>query len=589
MAMPIEMGYTNTVPVESELEYPNVRPAPPAVSFNHRILPLIWLIIMQSDDKFRLAAEQGRMPPQTAHQMPPPAYTSSSTYNSDTHTSGPSYASEYTSSPVAVNSFSPMSDVERYPQSVSEMTSSTNATGRGYVMSDEERYPTVVESPEIHQAPEFHSSSTSVTMLQPPTPPEREPISPLSRNMDGLYSSDKEAAPKERRKYCGLSRTIMLCIVAGVLLVIIGLSVGLGLWAKSKNKTKRLPAITSSGVWTNTNQTHWFSQIYSTNKTTGQVMFSLSEEPGSYIPAQAMNLTIMPEIDAPMAAVAKWGSDALVYLNLFYIKDQYIVTANVSCIDMSCTTISNEIIQQNLTYPIADDSGLSAVYISDTGVGAYKVFYHNTDRYITQLSSEGGGVWNHGDVLSAGKSLAGSKIAATAIGTNGTMALLYVDAPSKTLYQIYNQDNRWRNRKFKIQLKVFTKLTYVLATPVADDISKWDPTTSFTSTYVPKLDSLRCYFVGSDRLIYEFTGRNASTSTFAQLARGDIQPDSTSGISTPGWKQETYHDLTWLKSDSVGAEITSTSWDDQIRYYRLVEKTLAVSSFKNGVWSAKLV
>lgn len=587
MAMPIEMVYTNTVPVESELEYPSTRPAP--VSLNHRILAPSWLTTLQSDDKFQLAAEQGRMPPQTGHQMPPPAYTSTSTYNSDTRTSRPSYASEYTSSPVAVSSFSPisstlMSDAQRYPESVSEMTTSTNATARGYVMSDEERYPTVVEGPEIHQAPEFHSSSNSVTMLHPPTPPEREPMSPSSRV---LYSSDKEVTQKERRKYCGLSRTTLLCIIAAVLLVIIGLSVGLGLWAKSKNKTKRLPAITSSGVWTDTNQTHWFSQIYSTNRTTGQVMFSLSEEPGTYIPAKTMNLTLMPEIDAPMAAVAKWGSDALVYLNLFYIKDQYIVTANVSCVGMSCTTLSNEIIQKNLTYPIADDSGLSAVYLTE--IGAYKVFYHNTDRYITELTSEGGGNWDHGDVLSAGKNMAGSKIAATTIGTTGIMHIIYVDGPSKTLYQIHNQDNRWRNRKFEIQINLSTKLTYIQATPVADNISKWDPTTSFTSTYVPKLDSLRCYFVGSDRLIYEFTGKNASTSTFAELARGDIQPNSTTGISTPGWKQQTYHDLTWLKSDSVGAEITSTSWDDQIRYYRLVEKNLAVSTFKDGVWSAKLV
>ncbi|CAG8955855.1 hypothetical protein HYFRA_00008703 [Hymenoscyphus fraxineus] len=482
----------------------------------------------------------------------------------------PAYSSEYTTSPTTVTSISPisstmLSDIERYPQSVSEVTMSTVIPAREYVMRDEERYPTVV----IHSAPELYSPLESVAISQPPVPDQ----SPLAPSGKGMGSFANEIPTATRRKICWIPRKTFFLTVPAILLLVIGLSVGLGVWASSRsgNKKSSFPMITSSGTWTNSNKSTWYSQVYGTNRTTGKMMLSLSDESGKYRPAEPMNLTIQPPSNTPMAAVAKLGNDSVIYLSLFYIKDQEIITANVSCVPMICTLVSNEPIRGNLTFPIAGDSGLGVVYQAKSD--SYHVFYQNKDRYITQLTNDDDGNWDHGRIISAGKSLAGSKIAVANIGTTGDMHLLYVDASTKMLFQVYNQQKSWRN-----------------PAPVSTSpFPQWDPSTSFTSTYVPALDSLRAYFVGSDRLIYELQGKNASSPTFAAIARGDLQPNETSGISSPGWKQELYHDLTWFESDTASCGITSSSWNDQIRFYRVIKNHLAVATFRDGVWSAKWV
>lgn len=116
----------------------------------------------------------------------------------------------------------------------------------------------------------------------------------------------------------------------------------------------------------------------------------------------------------------------------------------------------------------------------------------------------------------------------------------------------------------------------------------WNPTSSLTTAYTATDDTIRAYFVGTDKLIYQFTGLGASTEAFAQVRRTETQ-NSTSGVSTTGWTQNTIHDLTWLMSDSTSAQLGAVGWGSNVGFLREIQGQLAESTMTNGVWSAKFL
>jgi hypothetical protein len=311
-----------------------------------------------------------------------------------------------------------------------------------YVMRDDERYPTPVEEhPGLHPytPPNPPTSAAIDDIVSPVTV-----VSPLSRNQTNLEDFQKlelEVGQKTRtprRKCCGIRLSIFLALLAGLaVILIIGIMVGVveGLKLKREAETSRLPALVASGVYIGTNDTKWNSQIAYSNTTSGKVTFLLNSGENNFTSPQTMNLTMVPASNAPMSIVSMYGTDGNIYLSLFYIYDSSIVLANVSCSLSVCTTIYNGAISKDITYPIYKTSGLAAVYLGSSG---YRVFYHNTDRYLTELSTLGDGTWDHGTTI-AGKAVAGSSISATEIGTSGMMAVLYVDDKSEDLYYIqYN-------------------------------------------------------------------------------------------------------------------------------------------------------
>ncbi|KAH8591209.1 hypothetical protein B0O99DRAFT_744636 [Bisporella sp. PMI_857] len=437
----------------------------------------------------------------------------------------------------------------------------SSAGASKYVMADEERYPTVIDTqPGLH--PYLPADARS-----------EETILPLDRSLVNLQKLSMAPPTAPVRKHFGIPRPIFLRLLAGflafvIISTIIGVVVGLKL--KSKPRT-RLPAITSSGVFVGDgkNGTNWNMQLYYMNSTTGEVTFRLHTGGATWGAEQTMNLSIIPEVDASMTATSMAGSDGNVYLNLFYIKGTAIILANVSCTDTVCETVFNDAITKGVTFPLSRDSALDAVYLGSSD--GFRVFYHNSDHYITQLGSFGDGLWDRGQTIS-GKALAGSSISAVAVGTEGDINVVYVDAKSKMLYNV-QWDGRWGNP---------APLTNVT-------IPNWDPLAAMTLAWQPASDTLRAYFTDTHKFIQEFSGRNASTADFAAIARGDVAQNSTSGITTPGWTQSPIHDLTWLPSDALGAEIASVAWLDQVRFYRLIEGKLAESALAQGVWSAKFI
>jgi Fungal fucose-specific lectin len=320
-------------------------------------------------------------------------------------------------------------------------------------MRDDERYPTPVEEdPGLHPyTPEFSPGSAfSHDAISPTT------VSPISRNLTTLTTSGSTLQKLEvegnrknrspRQQCCGVRRRILISLVVGlVLLVIVGVVVGVVVALKLKEaseETTRLPALTSSGLFIGTNYTNWNSQIAYTNTTSGKVTFRLNSGAANFTAPQTMNLTIVPLISAPMSMVSMLGTDGNIYINLFYIYDSRIILANVSCdttiVPTDCTTIYNDAISEDLSFPVYEYSGLAALYLGTPDLG-FRVFYHNSDRYVTQLSMNGRGSWDHGATIS-GKAPSGSSISAAQVGNTSALTVLYVDDKSKDLYYIsYNK------------------------------------------------------------------------------------------------------------------------------------------------------
>lgn len=326
---------------------------------------------------------------------------------------------------------------------------SMSKTGPEYVMRDEERYPTPIEEdPGLHP----YTSSSPATASTIDTIISPIILSPVSSNDEILQAVDEVASLKveKPRKNFSLRRRKRFLLVTGIaLLLIIGSVVGIvvGLKLRKSSANIRLPALTSSGLYIGTNNTDWNTQISYMNTTSGEVNFKLSSGESNFTVAQTMNLTIIPATDAPMSMVSMLGTDGNIYLNLFYIADTSVILANLSCDSLTCTIISNAAISDKVSFPLYETSGLAALYLGSS-LG-FRVFYHNSDRYLTQLSSKSDGSWGHGTTIS-GKAVAGSAIAATEIGTSGMINVLYVEDKSEALYYVqYNAT--WQVGNFPLQ------------------------------------------------------------------------------------------------------------------------------------------
>ncbi|KAH6675881.1 hypothetical protein B0J14DRAFT_587492 [Halenospora varia] len=436
---------------------------------------------------------------------------------------------------------------------------SISKTAPEYVMRDEERYPTPVEEnpglqPYIAPFTPTPRSPVSSEIVSPIiTSPLNKTESSTTSYEVGVEAQKTQSTPA--RKYYGLPRRIFFALVAGsVLLAITAITIGVvvALKLKAASETTRLPGLTSSGLFLDTSNTIWNSQIAYTNTTTGKVNFRLNNGSDTYAAEQAMNLTLVPATNAPMSMVSMLGTNGNIYLNLFYIYNSQIVLANISCELTSCTTIYNGVISRDVTYPVYKSSGLAAIYLGSKG---FRVFYHNTDLYVSQLSMQGDGNWDHATTIS-GKAVSGSSISATEIGTGGTFAVFYVEDKSKNLY--YTQYNR----------------TFQAATSVSSTSSTahWSSLTAFSTCWQPSSDTAYVFFTGSNKLVYKLASANITQSSPGPL----------------DWGSET-HDLSWVPSDAMREAIGAIAWDHEARFYRLVEGQMAQSQLSAGVWSAKFI
>ncbi len=245
----------------------------------------------------------------------------------------------------------------------------------------------------------------------------------------------------------------MIATGVGVLIlcaIIIGVAVGV---TNSKSH-KKFPSITSAGVFTGANRTEWKMHVVHAKTGSDDVLMKFNNGTGAWSPDQTLEFDIAPSMDDPMTATSMLGSDGNVYLNIFYVHEQNIVLANFSCVAEICMSVYNDVITKGITYPLSATSAIESVYLNST-LG-YRVFYHNTDKYVTELGSQGDGTWDHGRTIS-GKALSGSSISASVI--NDDVVLLYVDDKDKTLYNVQSVDGRWRNRKSLSTLLHLHRLT----------------------------------------------------------------------------------------------------------------------------------
>ncbi|KAK0104891.1 hypothetical protein ONS95_005156 [Cadophora gregata] len=464
------------------------------------------------------------------------------------------YGMELTESPMSIQA--PRAPTYSYTPTVPQ---------EKYVMRDEERYPTVVEEPAgliPYEPVAEDSSATSVT---------RNVAAPSLDDQMSIAKPENEPLPERApvRTILGMpkKRFFMVMTVVGMVvlcLIIIGAAVGV---SKGKSNTK-FPSITAAGVFTGANNTEW--KMHVVHAKTGSDHFSVkfNNGTGPWSERQSLNFTIIPKLDDPMTATSVLGNDGNIYLNLFYVHDENIVLANFSCIQEACTPVFNEVITKGITYPLSHDSSLESVYINSSA--GYRIFYHNSDKYVTQLGSAGDGTWDHGAAIS-GKALEGSSISAAII--DGAITVLYVDDKDKILYNVQAREGRWRNPTAALPSAPF----------------QWDALATVAASYRPGTDVLSVFYTGSDARIYELYATNASTEAFSQITRGDLEANSTSGISTAGWNTEPYTDLSWGPSDAPGAAIASLAWDNQARFLRLMGGKLAESVGIDGVWSANFM
>lgn len=489
------------------------------------------------DDKYAMASERNR--------FAPPSYD---------------YGMELTESPMSI--MAPPAPAYSTPPTV---------PGEKYVMRDEERYPTVIDVPSglipYEPGPGETSAASATTM------------SPITRNLAGLPANDQswnrnpenEPLPERVpvRTILGMPRRRFFMSATGVgMLVLCAIIIGVAVGITKSKSNRKFPSITAAGTFTGANSTEWKMYVVHAETDSDQVSMKFNDGTGRWSDSQTLNFTIVPKLDDPMTATSVSGNDGSLYLNIFYIHEQNIALANFSCLQEACRSIYNGFITKGITYPLSDDSGLEAVYINSTA--GYRVFYHNTDKYVTQLASPGDGNWDHGQPIS-GKALKGSSITATVL--DGDIIVLYVDDKDKILYNVQTTDGRWRN-----PTAVLPSAPY-----------KWKALAPISASYQSRADRLSVFYTGSNSHVYQLFATNASSDAFAEITRGDRQATSTSGISTAGWNTQPYRDLSWAPSDAAGAEIASLGWDNQSRFFRLISGKLAESIGINDIWSADFI
>lgn len=256
-----------------------------------------------------------------------------------------------------------------------------------------------------------------------------------------------ETSRWKHRVFGGLPLYLALPIF---LLVTIGFIIGitLGLVTVSKNKSASIAHIAAnSGIAVSglaiKDSAQWATHLFYQNAD-NQIRFHIGVDGARWPAPQILDLKIAPDVQTPMAATSIPGDGNAAFVQLYYMTHGDIAWANISCPEVSaasCKVMSNTISTslKVLKYPISANSSIAAVALSGK---EQHVYYHNSDRDVTQLSFING-AWDAGTVI-AGKVFPGSSLAAVKFSSAQDIQLLYVDGTTNSISSVQSLDKVWQ-------------------------------------------------------------------------------------------------------------------------------------------------
>lgn len=261
--------------------------------------------------------------------------------------------------------------------------------------------------------------------------------------------------------------------------------------------------------------TNTFHQVFGQNMGTGDVNYRLYlSTKKAFQEAQRLALTVSPLIGTPITSTTQYDDTTFsTYINVFYLTGSSTSTnlamANITCSSTSptCTTTSNDIIAQDIKYPIHPSSSLAATYITNAG---WRIYYVNTDSYICELAHApafSGGKWNA--AIIGGKTSEGTSIAVLNQPPTG-LNVFYMDDSTHATTLTYK--NGWSD-----------PLSLSPAGPL-------NGTIPIAAVYVPNVFTYQLFFVDTAGAMHSYAKINSTGTWQPQTSKSWASADPETGI-----------------------------------------------------------
>jgi hypothetical protein len=234
---------------------------------------------------------------------------------------------------------------------------------------------------------------------------------------------------------------------------------------------------------------------------------------------QRLGLTVAPLIGTAITSTTQYDSSTFsTFVNVFYLTGNSTATnlamANMTCVSTSasCKTTFNDIIAEDIKNPIHPSSTLAATWIPSGG-GSWRIYYVNTDLYLSELGgAPGSTTWVSGVI--GGKASEGTSIAVLNQPPTG-LNVYYMDDSAQVTYLTYKGD--WS-----------TPANLKPAGPL-------NATIPLAAVYVPAVFTYQIFYLDTAGAMHSYSKVNATGSWAAQTAKSWAAADPETGISATAW------------------------------------------------------
>jgi hypothetical protein len=238
---------------------------------------------------------------------------------------------------------------------------------------------------------------------------------------------------------------------------------------------------------------------------------------------QRLDLTVSPLIGTPITSTLQYDDSTFsTFVNVFYLTGNTTATnlamANITCVSTSpsCKTTFNDIIAGDIKYPIHPSSSLAATWVPGKSGGSWRIYYTNTDSYISELGGAPGSTeWVSGVI--GGKTSEGTSIAV-------------LNQPP-TGINVYYMDDSTR----------LTTLTYKSDWSSPANLSPagaLNATIPLAAVYVPTVFTYQIFYLDTAGAMHSYAKVNSTGTWAPQTAKTWATADPETGISATAWNTQ---------------------------------------------------
>ncbi|KAK4125302.1 hypothetical protein N657DRAFT_655339 [Parathielavia appendiculata] len=334
------------------------------------------------------------------------------------------------------------------------------------------------------------------------------------------------------------------------------------------------PATASIAAWWN----GYGAQILVQNETdtSNQIHYSACNSEGSprysYIDDRSLSLIESPKYGTPLAGVG-WFEKAETIASIFYITTEgQIANTYVRC-DMDTgffKSDGNWVVSRGIVPSIHNNSGLAVVVLSSTA--GYRVYYHDSNGAINELSYTNADQWHHRGVISQDDNSLPA-LAATFSGNNNISVVSARDERNIAVTR-WNKDATWFRSTLPQPLQggfttADTNRTDIAVNETAPTnftLPAWDGKTSALGISIDSSYARSLWYIGNDSSLHWVASRNW---TWSQQANNQS-------------------DASWPQADKPNADL-GVAYDfnsSMVRLYYTVQGQVSEVNYQNGSWSA---